>query len=79
MQSRLGSLIETVVNMGIGFVVALISQLVIFPWYGIVVDMHANVEITAWFTVVSLVRTYFVRRWFNAGIQNTIRKFCDRT
>lgn len=76
MQSRLGSFIETVVNMIIGFVVALISQLLIFPRYGIAVDMSANVEITAWFTVVSLVRTYFVRRWFNAGIRNTIRKFC---
>jgi hypothetical protein len=65
MQSRLMSLIETLVNIAIGLVVSLISQLVIFKAYGIKLDMHQNLQIVGWFTAVSIIRSYAVRRMFN--------------
>lgn len=67
-QSRFGSLVESATNIAIGYVVALISQLVIFPAYGVDLPLSTNLKIGAWFTVVSLVRSYAIRRWFNARI-----------
>ena len=68
MQTRLGSLIESLINVAIGLVVAIISQRLIFPIYGIMVPLSTNLWIAAWFTVVSIIRSYVIRRWFNARI-----------
>lgn len=66
-QSRLGSAVEAIVNILIGMGVALGSQYVIFPQFDIHVSHSTHLWITFWFTIVSFVRSYFVRRWFNAG------------
>ena len=58
------SLVETLVNIGIGLIVSLLSQLVIFRAYGIALDFHQNLEIVGYFTAVSIVRSYCVRRAF---------------
>jgi hypothetical protein len=65
MQSRLQSFIESVANVSIGFLVALASQLVIFPVFDIKVSLSENLAIGAFFTVISIVRSYVVRRIFN--------------
>ena len=68
-QSRLESLIESVMNILIGFSVALASQTVVFPLAGIHgVSLGKNLEIGAYFTAISLVRSYVIRRWFNARL-----------
>jgi len=67
-QSRLGSLIESLMNVAIGFCVALLSQIVVFPVVGIHVSLSTNLEIGAYFTVISVVRSYIIRRWFNARL-----------
>lgn len=64
-QSRAASLLESATNTAIGYLVALISQIAIFPLYGIHVPLTTNLWIGAWFTGVSLVRGYVIRRWFN--------------
>ena len=65
MQSRLGSFIESCINVAIGYLVALGAQLVVFPALGIEVSLSQNILIGAIFTVVSIVRSYCVRRMFN--------------
>jgi len=65
MQSKKGSLTESVISTGIGMGVSLTTQLVIFPLYGIHIDFHQNLQILAIFTVISIARQYFVRRLFN--------------
>lgn len=65
-QSRKASLVEAFANIAVGFGVALVSQLIIFPWYGIHVPFTTDLVITCWFTVISLVRSYCLRRVFNA-------------
>lgn len=65
MQTKLQSLLETLFSIAIGFLVALGSQLVIFPQFGIQVSMSSNLQITGWFTLVSIIRGYYVRRLFN--------------
>lgn len=72
MQTRWGSLTESLVNVAIGYFVACASQIIIFPWFGIDIPLHDNFLIGAWFTVISIVRSYVVRRWFNAKIKRAI-------
>lgn len=67
-QTKLGSLIESLMNIVIGYGVALLSQLALFPMFGIQVPLSTNLWIGAWFTAISLVRSYIIRRWFNARL-----------
>ncbi len=64
-QTRLASLVESLTNVAIGYGVALLSQLAIFPHYGVHQTLADNVEIGLWFTAVSVARSYVLRRWFN--------------
>lgn len=64
-QSRVLSAIEACANVAVGYVVALLSQLLVFPLFGIHIPFSSNLAIGAWFTVISLVRSYVLRRWFN--------------
>lgn len=64
-QSRLWSFLEALANVAIGYGIALASQLVILPAYGVHVSLQANIEIGLWFTAVSICRSYCLRRWFN--------------
>ncbi len=66
MQSRRMSMIEVATNIAIGLVVSFISQIVIFKLYDIHISVTQNIEITIWFTVISIIRSYLVRRWFNS-------------
>ena len=65
MQSKTHSLIESVSNVLIGYLVALLSQLLIFPLFGINVPLSDNLLIGLWFTLISIVRSYTLRRFFN--------------
>jgi hypothetical protein len=58
-------MIESAANVVIGYMVALGSQLVVFPMFGVHLPLQDNLLIGLWFTAISLVRSYFVRRWFN--------------
>jgi len=64
MQSKKHSLIESITNTAIGYIVAILSQMIIFPIFGIHVDTSTHLLIGLWFTVVSIVRSYALRRIF---------------
>ena len=64
-QSRRHSAFESVANVAIGYVVAIASQLAIFPLFGIHIPLGDNLLIGLWFTAISIVRSYVLRRWFN--------------
>lgn len=64
MQSKKHSLIESIANVVIGYVVAIISQILIFPVFGIHIPLSSHIGIGLFFTVVSLVRSYVLRRVF---------------
>jgi hypothetical protein len=65
-QSRTRSALEAVVNTSIGYVVATGAQMVIFPLFGIQIPTSEHMAIAGLFTLVSLVRSYVLRRAFNA-------------
>jgi hypothetical protein len=58
-------MIESIVNIAIGYGVALLSQLAIFPMFNIHIPLSDNIAIGAWFTLISLIRSYCIRRLFN--------------
>ena len=64
MQSRTMSLIEAGANVVVGYGVAVTTQLLVFPWFGITATLAGNLMIGAIFTAVSLVRSYALRRMF---------------
>ena len=64
-QSKKHSLFEAITSTIIGYGVAVITQCVVFPWFGLYVPLDQNLMIGAIFTVVSVARSYFVRRLFN--------------
>ena len=64
-QSRTMSAAESVVNVLIGYGIALITQVVVFDALEIPVSLGQNLCIGVVFTVVSLVRSYLLRRFFN--------------
>lgn len=64
-QKKRHSLLESFLNVAIGYGVALLAQIAVFPLFGVHVSISENLAIGAIFTVVSIVRSYFVRRLFN--------------
>lgn len=64
-QSKTASLIETLVNVSVGYVVAILTQMVLFPLFGMEITLADNLIMGVAFTVVSIVRSYLLRRVFN--------------
>lgn len=63
-QSRTMSAVESVVNVAIGYGVAVVSQIAIFPLFGVHLPLAENMAIGGYFTVISLARSYVIRRLF---------------
>ena len=68
MQSRLSSFIESMANVFIGYVVSLAVQLIVYPLFGASFSFMQNIQISLIFMVVAIIRSYIIRRWFNARI-----------
>ena len=68
-QSRLSSIAETMIGIAIGFLVSLVITAWVLPAYGHPVSLSDNFQITAIFTVASIIRGYLVRRVFNRWSQ----------
>ena len=65
-QSIKGSVLESVTSTVIGWYVALSTQLLVFPLFGIYLEFNTNLLISVIFTVVSIIRGFLVRRLFNS-------------
>lgn len=71
-QTKLASFIEVCASTIIGFAVAIVAQLIIFPLYGMNPSMSTNIQIVTLFTAISVARGYIVRRLFENGIVQTV-------
>ena len=63
-QSRGMSLIEAVTNVAAGYVLAVTTQIVVFPWFGLHPSLGENLALGAVFVGISLLRRYALRRLF---------------
>ena len=65
--SKKRSLIETIIDAGIGFVLYLPINYGILPLFAEQIssyDLGGFLQLSAIFTVIALVRKYTIRRWF---------------
>ena len=65
-QTRRASLVESFVNIGTGFFVGVAANWAVLPWFGYVPALRDSLEIAGLFSVVSVARSYVVRRLFEA-------------
>jgi hypothetical protein len=60
------SLVEALANVAVGYGIAVITQVVVCPLFGLQASLAQNLGVGAAFTVVSLIRGYTLRRLFEA-------------
>lgn len=63
-QSRFMSLVEAVTNVVVGYGLAVATQIIVFPWFGLEADLGEHMAIGMAFVGVSLARSYLLRRLF---------------
>lgn len=65
-QSRLMSFLESLINIMVGLGVAMAANAIILPLLGFPISMSQNAIIAAFMTVVSIARSFALRRLFEA-------------
>ena len=65
MQNKSQSLIETLTNVSIGYAISFIANMTVLPMFGYDINLTDSFWISMIFTVISVIRGYVVRRWFN--------------
>lgn len=63
-QSRAMSMIEALANVAVGYGVAVLAQIAVFALFGLSVTLVQNLMMGGLFTVVSIIRSYTLRRVF---------------
>ena len=63
-QSRVMSFVEAVTNVVVGYVLAIATQLAVFPLFGLEAALGEHLAIGMAFVAVSLARGYLLRRLF---------------
>jgi len=64
-QSKFHSFLEALFNILVGFGINLTGNLIILPMFGFNVSLGQAFGIGLLFTMISIVRAYIIRRWFN--------------
>lgn len=78
MQSKKSSLLESFINVFIGFIIAFIANLFILPLVGFTeLTLEANLYISIFYMAISVLRSYIIRRWFNARIHSVANKMTE--
>ena len=65
MQTRLMSLTEAIANVVVGYALAVLTQVLVFPLFGFEPSLSENLRIGLVFTGLSLARGYLIRRLFD--------------
>ena len=66
MQSKRESMVESLTSTTIGIIIGIVLNLTILPIFGYPVSLSDSLWISVIFTVVSIIRSYIIRRWFNS-------------
>lgn len=64
-QTPLGSFVEAWANIFVGFAINWSANMLILPLFGFNIRPLAAFNMGLIFTVISLARSYVLRRWFN--------------
>ncbi len=72
-QTKKHSVIESLTNIIVGLITSFVIQLFLYPLLNIPVTIKQNIIITIVFFIVSFIRGYVIRRFFNTFVKwNTI-------
>lgn len=74
MQTKKHSIIESICNVLIGYMIAIIGQLIIFPILEKDFSAADNIITGIFFTALSLARSYILRRFFTRRTEWTKKK-----
>jgi hypothetical protein len=77
-QTRIGSLIEACMNVLIGFTINFFANILILPLIGFHITVGQNLFIGVLYTIISVARSYAIRRWFNAHLHATAQRLAQR-
>ena len=66
MQSKRESMVESLTSTTIGIIIGIVLNLTILPIFGYPVSLSDSLWISVIFTVISIIRSYIIRRWFNS-------------
>ncbi len=77
-QTRLEALVETLTNVVIGYTINFIMNITVFPWFGYHVTVRDNIVIGLIFTVVSVARSYTIRRYFDTKLRGFNQRMAAR-
>lgn len=77
-QTRIGSLIEAIFNVIVGFTINWTANMLILPLFGFHVTGGQAFGIGLLFTVISVARSYCIRRWFNARLHSAAQRLAQR-
>jgi hypothetical protein len=58
------SLMEAVANVAVGYGVAVATQILIFPWFGLHTTLAQNLKLGGIFSAISILRSFLLRRFF---------------
>tara|TARA_Y200000002_G_scaffold86142_1_gene68626 strand:- start:31024 stop:31233 length:210 start_codon:yes stop_codon:yes gene_type:complete len=65
MQTKLYSFIESCTNIVVGFIINVIANILVLPLFGFYPSLLEASGMGIIFTIISLLRSYFLRRLFN--------------
>ena len=65
-QPRHWSALEALTNVTVGYLLAVATQYAVFPLFDLHVSLNDNLAIAMIFTIVSIIRSYTLRRIFNS-------------
>ena len=60
---------ESIIDVGSGFILAIIIQILVFPLFGFTPTIMENIQIASIFTIVSMIRSALWRRYFRKARQ----------
>ncbi len=66
-QSRLMSLVEAIANVVVGYGIAVLTQVLAFPAFGLQATLSQNLQLAALFSAISVFRAFVLRRAFEAA------------
>lgn len=66
-------MIEAWVNVIVGFGISLLANLLVLPLFGYQVTVGDAFGIGLIFTIISIIRSYCIRRWFNSFLRKAFK------
>ena len=76
-QTKLGSFYESLINIIIGWSINFTANMTIFPLFGWVISVEQNIWLGTIYTFISIIRSYIIRRWFNAKLHKIAIKLAS--